>query len=118
MDVLFPWLIILFLVLGLILAYSWIKRLHKANGLLKSREKSIFTKHGQMAEQFLPFSRKFPGNPQDFRFLGSPVDGVCFDDDRVLIVEFKTGKSRLSDRQKHIRDLVRSGKVYFQEVRL
>ena len=30
------------------------------------------------------------------RFLGAPIDGVQFEDDRVILVEFKSGRSRLS----------------------
>ena len=41
-----------------------------------------------------------------------------FEDDRVVLVEFKSGRSRLSDRQLRIRDLVQNGRVEFREVRV
>ena len=53
-----------------------------------------------------------------FRFLGAPIDGVQFEDDRIVLVEFKSGQSRLSSRQRRIRDLVREGRVEFREVRV
>ena len=54
----------------------------------------------------------------EFRFLGAPIDGVQFEDDRIVLVEFKSGQSRLSSRQRRIRDLVREGRVEFREVRV
>ena len=36
----------------------------------------------------------------------------------VVLVEFKSGRSRLSDRQLRIRELVQSGRVEFREVRV
>ena len=93
-------------------------RLFRRTIELRSRTKSIYTKHGLMAEQFLPFSRQFPGDPRNFRFLGSPIDGVSFEDDKILIVEFKTGRSQLSPKQRRIKELIGSGKVYFKEIRV
>jgi predicted Holliday junction resolvase-like endonuclease len=71
-----------------------------------------------MTEQFMPFVPDYPWDPQRFRFIGSPIDGVQFEDDKVIIVEFKTGSSKLSERQRHIRDLIRDGRVEFEEFRI
>ncbi len=113
-------ILMLFFMLGmsLIIIFKLGRQLLSIRSRFKSKYLSTLTRHGQLAEQFMPFSRQFPGDPKNFRFLGSPVDGVSFEDDRVLIVEFKTGQSKLSERQKHIRNLVKAGKVEFKEVRL
>ena len=71
-----------------------------------------------MTEQFLPFLDDYPYDPQDFRFLGTPIDGVQFEDDKVVLTEFKTAGSQLSVRQKSIRRLVEEGKVEFEEHRI
>ena len=71
-----------------------------------------------MTEQWLPLVEPYPWDPQNFRFLGSPIDGVQFEEDEVVLVEFKSGNSRLSARQVLIRDLVDEGKVSFREVRV
>ena len=76
------------------------------------------TKHGMMAEQFLPYYKDFPGDPQKFKFLGAPVDGILFEEDKIVIIEFKTGKSQLSATQRKIRKLIKEGKVYFKEIRM
>ena len=75
---------------------------------------------GLIAEQFAPFTKRFDQlgwDPQEFKFFGRPVDGVQFQEDEIVIVEFKTGGSQLTPRQKHIRQLVAEGKVSFKEVR-
>ena len=75
---------------------------------------------GLIAEQFAPFTKKFDElgwDPQEFKFLGRPVDGVQFQDDEVIIVEFKTGASQLTSRQRNIKKLIAEGKVRFEEIR-
>jgi predicted Holliday junction resolvase-like endonuclease len=81
-------------------------------------KQSLSTKYGKMTEQFIPFLKTYPYDGNNFRFLGTPIDGVQFEDDKVVLVEFKTGDSRLSARQKAIRELVRKGRVEFEEVRI
>ena len=84
----------------------------------RSSGRSRSTRYGQITEQFMPWAAGYPYDPSGFRFLGSPIDGVQFEDDRVILMEFKTGGSRLSPAQRRIRDLVRRGKVSFEEFRL
>lgn len=83
-----------------------------------SARQSTATRHGQIAEQFVPFSAAWPWDPKRFRFLGTPVDGVQFTDDGVVFVEIKTAGSRLSPVQRQVRDQVRAGRVAWHEVRL
>ena len=79
---------------------------------------SLSTKYGKMTEQFMPFVETFPWDPQRFRFIGSPIDGVQFEDDKIIFVEFKVASSHLSARQRRIRDLIQAGHVEFKEFRL
>ena len=75
---------------------------------------------GLISEQFAPFTEKFKKlgwDPQEFKFLGRPVDGVQFQEDEIVIVEFKTGRSQLSDTQQRVKRLVEQGKVRFEEIR-
>lgn len=75
---------------------------------------------GQVAEQVAAFLPGFPCNPCDVRFVGKPVDFVGFPGasegkpiEEVLIIEVKTGKSQLSQREKEIRAAVESGRVRY-----
>jgi predicted Holliday junction resolvase-like endonuclease len=94
-------------------------RLKKLNGMLQKTlfdKKSMSVRYGRMSEQFFPFMKSYPYDARNFRFIGSPVDGIQFEKERIVFVEFKTGDSRLSSRQKEIRELVRKKKVGFEEV--
>ena len=82
------------------------------------RGQSQSSKYGKMTEQFMPFISDYPWDPQSFRFIGSPIDGVQFEDDKVVFVEFKTATSKLSARQRLIRDLIGEGRIEFREFRL
>ncbi len=85
---------------------------------LRHENRSLSTRYGKAAEQLLPFAEGYPYDPGRFRFLGTPVDGVQFEDDRIIFLEFKSGKSMLSKNQKSIKELVDKGKVSFAELRL
>ena len=93
-------------------------RLYRRVRDLESSRQSVSTRHGQLWEQFIPFSDSYPWDPGNFRFIGSPIDGVQFEQDRVILLEFKTGKSRLSERQRRVRGLVEDGRVEFRVVRM
>jgi predicted Holliday junction resolvase-like endonuclease len=112
--------IIIILVLILIIRYLWLKNyvLQKNIKEIISKKQSLSSKYGKMTEQFLPFLDLYPYNEQNFRFLGSPIDGVQFEDDKIIFIEFKTSNSKMSIKQKEIKNLVDNKKVYFQEYNL
>ena len=84
----------------------------------KSKAQSRSTRYGQITEQFLPLVQSYPYDPKQFRFLGSPIDGVGFEEDKILLTEFKVADSQLTTRQRRIRDMVKDNKVEFVEVRI
>lgn len=72
-----------------------------------------------MLEQFLPWVKKlFPYNPEKFRFIGHPIDGILFGKNRIVFMEFKTGESVLKPEQKKIKELVKKKKIEWKEIRL
>ncbi|HBO60123.1 TPA: hypothetical protein DD449_00345 [Candidatus Berkelbacteria bacterium] len=71
-----------------------------------------------MTEQFMPFLKDYPYDPCNFRFLGSPIDGVQFEEDKVIFIEFKTANSKMSDKQRNIADLIYRKKIDFEEHRI
>ena len=91
-------------------------RLAKKLSAVSFQKSSLSSRYGKLSEQFMPFLKDYPYNPQQFRFLGSPIDGVQFEDDKIVFVEFKAADSHLSERQKKIKVLVDSKKVEFREV--
>ncbi len=112
------WKIILILVF-LVLVFAWLYfRTRRKLADLKFQKRSLSSKYGKMTEQFLPFLEEYPYDSQNFRFLGSPIDGVQFDEEKIVLVEFKTADSQLSVKQKKIRKLIKNKKVSFEEIRL
>ncbi len=82
---------------------------------LESRLKGEQIKKGLLAEQLLPFAKQFPFKPENFRFLGSPIDGIAFEENCIYFCEFKLKNARLSEREKHIKELVKNRKVAWLE---
>lgn len=90
----------------------------RSNTALRFSLRSSGVRHGKTMEQLAPFMRNYPYDPRGFRFIGDPVDGVQFNEDGIVFVEFKTGSSSLSAGQNKIREEVKNKKVGFREVRL
>jgi predicted Holliday junction resolvase-like endonuclease len=81
------------------------------------QQRSLSTTYGKITEQWFPLMEQYPYDPQGFRFLGSPIDGVQFEEDRIVFVEFKANRSQLAKNQRHFRELIEAGEVYFEEFR-
>ena len=48
-------------------------------------------------------------------FLGTPIDGVQFEEDKIVFVEFKSRSAELSTTQRRLKQLVQAGKVTWEE---
>lgn len=88
-------------------------------------KKSERVARGFTVENFAPYLQE-KYSPTDFRHLGDPVDYVIYDGltdvhqgvadeiNEVVLLDIKTGQSRLNKVQRRIRDAVNSGKVSFK----
>lgn len=118
--------LLIFLLIGCIiwLAASWYRSVRKnaalilKNNSLTHQKRSSEVRLGKTVENVAPFFTEWPYDPYNFRFLGSPIDGISFNDDEVVFVEIKTGQSRLSKSQLKIKSLIRDGKVKFVTFRV
>ncbi len=87
-------------------------------------QRSLAVTAGKVHEQLAPYLPEFPYNPKDVRFLGSPVDLVVFDGlaegcvQRIVFLEVKTGGSRLTSRERSVREVVDAREVEWGELRL
>lgn len=108
----------------LLLGIAWLSvRLYKydrknaelilRNNQLVYQKKSSEVRLGKTVENVAPFFDEWPYDPNDFRFLGNPIDGISFNEDEIVFVEIKTGMSRLSKNQTKIKSLIKEGKVKF-----
>ncbi len=109
--------------------YRLVYRFGEADVLAQRRDASKRSRSvvaGMTAEQLAPllgeFGERF--DPGDARFLGAPVDYVVFDGiasgklRQVVLVEIKTGGSRLNANEREVQRAVREGRVGFEIMRL
>ena len=112
---------------------KYIEDIEEMKRLFKESEKTIRQKSvsssrrtlvGKFIEKFVPFLSKIPFLPADMHFLGQPVDYIVFEGlgenkiKRVTFLEVKTGKSKLTPREKSLKDTIESRRVRWQEVRV
>ena len=109
-------LTVLCIILFLLLCFANRRLAEQSDSIeqLDSKKRSQSVRYGRLTEQFMPFLEAYPYDPYDFRFLGTPIDGVQFTDDSVVLIEFKAAGSRLSTRQKAIQRMVEEGAVRFE----
>ena len=118
MEISIIWWVVAGLSVALALALVATLQLYKRLKQELFRKRSQSSRYGKLTEQFLPLVESYPWDASNFRFLGTPIDGVQFEDDRIILVEFKAANSQLSPLQRHIRDLVHDGKVGFEVIRV
>jgi len=90
------------------------------NAKILSQKKSSECKLGKISENLVPFLSECPYNPSDMIFLGQPLDYLVFDLDQgeIIFLEVKSGGSKLSKKQRLLRDLIKTNKVYYEEMRV
>jgi predicted Holliday junction resolvase-like endonuclease len=88
-------------------------------------QRSTYVLTGRVGEHLAPFSTKYHFNPRDTRFLGSPVDLICFEgltsEDAELAIHFvevKTGKSGLTKPERRVREAVEGKRVFWHVLTL
>ncbi len=106
----------------LFLVLLWLYQKNRALSLsmaeLSFAKASQSVKYGKLTEHWIPFSKDFPYSASRFRFVGNPIDGLVFDDQKIVFVEFKTASSQLNDNQKKVKNLVQDKKVEWLEFRV
>ena len=113
-------LFVVCIILFLLLRYSRQKLAEKSVSIaeLDKQKRSQSIRYGKLTEQFMPFLESYPYDPHDFRFLGTPIDGVQFTEGAVVLIEFKAAGSQLSQRQRTIKKMVEEGAVRFEVHRI
>ena len=91
---------------------------HSKHDRMLSLKTSSEVRLGKIGENLAPFTDAWPYDPSNFIFLGRAIDGLQLNQDEIVFVEIKTGKSRLSKSQKRIKELICEGKVYFETFRV
>ncbi len=80
---------------------------------------------GQFSEQLSPYLPGFKHSPTECRFIGKPIDFICFkgmdnkEINEVVFVEVKSGrKSKLSPQEKNLKKTIIDKKVKWEEYRV
>ena len=81
----------------------------------RTKQRSLSASYGRITEQWFPLMDRYPYDSANFRFLGTPIDGVQFEEDRIVFIEFKSNRSELSSAQKKFKRLIETGKVSWEE---
>ena len=85
---------------------------------LLSQKKQSEIRVGQIAEHFVPLLKEFKYNRKQARFLASPIDFIIFEEDEIIFMEVKTGKSQLNKNQRRIRDQVENKQIRWEVLRI
>lgn len=80
-----------------------------------AERRRLVTQRSAWGEHWAPLLSGYPYDPRRFRFLGSPVEGVQFEEDRVVFVSLSPAPTAEAAR---VRELVRAGRVEFVEAPL
>ena len=67
------------------------------------------------SKQYHTFMNQYPYNPDNFRFLGDPIDGIQFEEDKILLVSFIKANAPRTPEQDHIKNLLENGNVSWFE---
>ena len=95
------------------------KRLKRATTGAQVTAKSVNV--GKLLEKVLPTMKNFAWDLPDCRFLGEPIDFITFDGlmrgklEAIKFVEIKSGKAKLNDHQKSVKDAIEDKKVDYKE---
>lgn len=85
-----------------------------------SQKKSSETRLGLISENIAPFLAGCPYDPRQMHFFGNPIDFIVFnyDEAEIIFLEVKSGNSKESARQKVIKNIIKSGKVHYEKMRI
>ena len=111
------------LLIALLLYLLYKKHIQNKDLILKyktalSAKKSTEVRTGYAVENLVPFMRDFKYNPQHLQFMGMPIDYIHFGEDKITFIEVKSGKARLSVKQRKIKKLIQENKVDWDEIRI
>ena len=103
-------------------------RFQRDNDILEARKDSInkqrATIKGQISETLAPWSMTVVDSVSELNFLGNPIDFIGFKgldgkgDVDIKFIEVKSGKSKLNQNQKRVRDAVIAKRIEWVETRI
>lgn len=95
-------------------------RKHRKQAVKQSKATTLWF----VNEKIAPILPNFPYNYKDLMFMGKWVDYIVFDGlsegyvEQIVLLELKSGKSRLNKNEKLIKNAVDKGKVKYKVLRI
>ena len=106
-------------IIGVAISYRVaVSPLHNKVDLLTCETPLPSTTSSEMTEQDSSWMKEYPYDTKNFCFLGTPVNGIQFEKDKILFVEVTTKASHLNPRQQKIKNLVEKGQVEWFEFKM
>ena len=103
-------------------------RFQRDNDILEARKDSVkkqrATIKGQISETLAPWSMTVVDSVSELNFLGNPIDFIGFKgldgkgDVDIKFIEVKSGKSKLNQNQKRVKDAVVAKRIEWVETRI
>ena len=87
-------------------------------------ERSRAVLSGIFSEQITPYLPGFKYFPTECKFIGKPIDFIIFKGmdekkiEEIIFVEVKSGKAKLSGKEKNIKEVIETKKIRFEEYRV
>ena len=103
-------------------------KFQRDNDILEARKDSVkkqrATIKGQISETLAPWSMTVVDSVSELNFLGNPIDFIGFKgldgkgDVDIKFIEVKSGKSKLNQNQKRVKDAVVAKRIEWVETRI
>jgi len=105
--------------------FKFEQRLKEAESKIKEEaiKRSSKILSGKALEKLVPILKKFNHDPHDVRWIGDPIDLVVFDGsssgnpEKITFVEIKSGDSKLTKKQKKLKEIIEKKKIFWEEFR-
>ncbi len=117
------WIFLIGIIVGVIVAITLIHKaavypLHKKIEELTSENKTLQSTFTKKNEKLVFRKNKYPYSIENFRFIGTPIDGVQFENDQILFVKVKSEEAKLTTKQNKIKKLVKEGRIRWYEYKI
>lgn len=102
--------------------HEWLDKVPEIRESAIKQSRSVLA--GQFSEQLAPYLPDFPFSPSEARFVGKPVDFIVFkgldgkEPEEIVFVEVKSGKSKMNNVEKKLKDVIEQKKVSWKEYRI
>ena len=117
------WIFLIGIIVGVIIAITLIHKaavypLHKKIEKLTSENKTLQSSLDNRKQKLAVYKNKYPYSIENFRFIGTPIDGIQFENDQILFIKLKSGVAKLTTKQNKIKNLITEGKVHWFEFKI